>query len=493
MTQTVNVEYEELMARAAEIEQPLPTIPSTNPQGPCNLPFVNDAAGQLAINADSVRTYLKACEREWKHLAESLRNAAKAYQAVDENAADAIDGGGSVSPKTPVTTDEPHAETLNPAPKTLLGASPSDYNDVKSTAKIIETGDQGAAFLAFVDEWDAFQRNLQKEERRFRPFDAWEGEARAAVMANFDAQRQWIDALAKSCVALGDDAVKVVDAHKKAAGHTDFSNRADEHEYVATEDYEHPTSYEISELDRMYKFHAEHYPEYLQSDMVAYQHLQQHSEKCLDIYKRAVAVPSVSVPAPPTAVVINPPQPDNPDNPVDPVTPDVSPDGGLPDLPTAPQMPDMPKGEPKMPDGAALAGALGAHKGVPKGMAGMKPTSLGGGKVGVPSPLQPPLEAESSQPTAAAKGTMGMGRGVPGLGGAAGGGMGGAAPMGGHGGQGKGANKGKRVQGEGGDDALYTEERPWTEGLIGNRPPKMATTDGKAPPPVKPPQEPGRR
>jgi hypothetical protein len=52
MTQTLNVEYEELLTRAAELERPLPTVPSTNPQGPCNLSFINDSAGRLALSDD---------------------------------------------------------------------------------------------------------------------------------------------------------------------------------------------------------------------------------------------------------------------------------------------------------------------------------------------------------------------------------------------------------------------------------------------------------
>src|ERR1700761_8060123 len=102
MTQTLNVEYEELMARAAEIERALPAIPASNPQGPCPLSFVGDAATQLAMSADSMRLYLKACEREWRTLAKSLRNAAKAYEEVDEGSANSMnavnfDGSGSTS------------------------------------------------------------------------------------------------------------------------------------------------------------------------------------------------------------------------------------------------------------------------------------------------------------------------------------------------------------------------------------------------------------
>jgi hypothetical protein len=49
--------------------------------------------------------------------------------------------------------------------------------------------------------------------------------------------------------------------------------------------------------------------------------------------------------------------------------------------------------------------------------------------------------------------------------------MGGGMPMGGAGGKSDGG-KGKRVQSADGDESLYTEERAWTEGVIGNRPRK---------------------
>src|SRR3979411_694678 len=90
MTQTGKVEYQERRAGADEVEAPLPKLPLGNPQAPCNLSFVRDAAVQIAINADSLRLYIQACQREWGSLAKSLRNAAKAYEEVDEGAADDI-------------------------------------------------------------------------------------------------------------------------------------------------------------------------------------------------------------------------------------------------------------------------------------------------------------------------------------------------------------------------------------------------------------------
>ncbi len=44
-----------------------------------------------------MRLYVGVGEREWERLAESLRNAASAYEDVDENASTAVDTGASVS------------------------------------------------------------------------------------------------------------------------------------------------------------------------------------------------------------------------------------------------------------------------------------------------------------------------------------------------------------------------------------------------------------
>src|ERR1700743_2701676 len=113
MTQAVKVEYEELMARADELEQPIPPMPSSNPKPPCGLSFVADAATQIGMNADTLRSTILSAQREWNTLAKSLRKAAKAYQDVDEGSADDIDavnmdgtsgssptGGGGVSVNT---------------------------------------------------------------------------------------------------------------------------------------------------------------------------------------------------------------------------------------------------------------------------------------------------------------------------------------------------------------------------------------------------------
>src|ERR1700754_3171677 len=95
MTQTLNVEYDELMARADELDAPLPIPPQTNPQAPCSISFVLDGATQLALSADTIREYLRYGERQCQILATSRRTAAKAYEQFDESSAESIDNAFS--------------------------------------------------------------------------------------------------------------------------------------------------------------------------------------------------------------------------------------------------------------------------------------------------------------------------------------------------------------------------------------------------------------
>jgi hypothetical protein len=508
MTQTLNVEYDELMQRADELEKPLPPIPSTNPRGPCTLSFVNDAATQIALSADSMRLYLRACEREWKRLATSLRNAAKAYEEVDEEAGDAIssvDGGSSASAVRPLAGDgsdqmmvncDPDEDWVPPPPPPPPPPFQYPYHEVRQAAADIEAGDQGTAFKAFAQEWDAFQRAFQQEWVRFRPFQSWEGEARLAVEQNFEAHRQWIYTMASLCSTLGAQALRVVEAHKKARVYGQHVSYNPDGSYAV--EAEHPTSYEVSQCDYWYKYYTQYNTHYLYMAISWYEGLQAKSEASLRQYVTNASLPLAPVypKSPPNSTRIDPPpkpEPDpdpspgpdlpddgipNPDNPID----NLPTDDSLPDptgmtMPTTPSAgmpatPPVPTGDPKLTE--ALKD-LKKGAGLPGG-AGVKPASLGGG-AGVPSmPLQPSAEGEAgSRPSGAAPGAAGLGRGVPGLGGA----MGGGGPMGGMpmGGQGdKGAGKGK-AQGE--QESLYTEDREWTEGVIGNRPRKSAP-DSKA-------------
>ena len=492
MTQTVNVEYQELMARADEIEAPLPKMPVGNPQAPCALSFVRDSAVQIAINADSLRLYIQACQREWGSLAKSLRNAAKAYEEVDEGAAEDIDavnfdgtsGSSGSSAKLAAAEDkvgllcDPDYIPAPPPPPPPPPPFQYPYYEVRQAATDIESPDQGAAFRAFASEWNRYQLAFQQLAYRFRPFMAWEGEARASVEQNFTAQKQWIFGMVTQCTTLARQAQAVADAHKKVRA----SGNKYAGEYYGLEG-EHPGTYEVSQCDYWYKYYVQNNSPYLYSAIDWYKTLQKRSETALSTYisSAGIPLPPLNPTAPFGAVIISPPPGpneggDDPLNPDIPVGPDPS--AGMPTMPTMPMMPSAGMGGspamPATPDTQAMMNDAMKKSGLPKGGAGgVKPASLGGGGVGMPKmPLAPGQDGEAgSRPAAAAPGgaTAGLGKGLPGAGGA-GGGMGGM-PMGGAQGKQDGG-KGKRVQSADGDESLYTEERAWTEGVIGNRPRK---------------------
>jgi uncharacterized protein YukE len=490
MTQTMNVEYQELMARADEIEAPLPALPIGNPQAPCGLSFVRDAAVQIAINADSLRLYIQACQREWKSLAKSLRNAAKAYEEVDEEAAEDInainmDGTSGVSAKM-VSGDDKMSLMCDPdyIPAPLPPPPPPPpfeypYYEVRQAATDIESPDQGTAFRACASDWNRYQLQFQQLAYRFRPFLNWEGDARTAVESNFNSQKQWIFGMVTLCTALAKQAQMVAEAHKRVRA----SGNIYAGEYYGLEG-EHPATYEVQQCDYWYKFYVQNKSPYLYSAIDWYKKLQTRSETALSTYISAAGIPlpPLNPTAPYGAYVISPPSTDaDPNNPDLPDTPGIPSDPSA-NMPMMPMMPTMPSagmggGTPATPDAQGMVDDAMKKAGLSgKSLGGVKPASFGGGG-GVPglpgTPLQGLGDGEAaSRPAAAAPGgaTAGMGKGLPGAG--AGGGMGGGMPMGGAGGGKSDGGKGKRVQSADGDESLYTEERAWTEGVIGNRPRK---------------------
>lgn len=102
LAQVLAVEGEELLARAVRLEAPIPGLPTEDPQPPCDFAPAKEAAAELARSAGEMRKYLGYFDTERARLAQSLRNAAKAYEEVDEHAAADLDtGSASVSAATP--------------------------------------------------------------------------------------------------------------------------------------------------------------------------------------------------------------------------------------------------------------------------------------------------------------------------------------------------------------------------------------------------------
>jgi hypothetical protein len=466
---TLSVEYEELMARADELEAPVPGLPIDNPQAPCALAMIIAAADQLGLSADNMRLYLGVgIDREWPRLAESLRNAAQAYEEADEAAAEAIATDTSVSAVTPAPVAEDAEEvTLGATEVAASSTEEVPYYPVRDAAEDIVEPDQGTGFNQFAEAWAAYQPTLLEARYRFRPFVYWTGESAYVVEQNFDQHRAWLDQMAALCGTMATQAQGVTSVQPWAV-------------------VEHPTVEEVAELDEAwiyfsymaanYPSHAETYQSALDSISSEYAKLQQESEEVLAEYERraALPLPPVSPPMPPPAYYIPPPEEPGGETAYPGTPSDQMPwEGGLPD-PTdaASALYAATSAESAMPTEEVPTESVAGVPN-PSTSSGLKPASSGGGGVGggVPSvppvPLQLPVGADAgSGPGAPVPVGAGLGRGMPGARGAmGGGGMG--MPMGGQGANGQNNGNGKRMQP--GDEALYTEKRPWTSAIIGNR------------------------
>lgn len=457
MTKTLNVEYAELIARADELAAPIAGAPTENGHPPCALELAARAAQQLGLSADNMRIYLQAGEREHGRLAQSLRNAAKAYEEADELAANALDNDTSVAAVAPRQPDCDGDAAMLTSTISLMASEPIPYYPTKAAANALIRGDQGISLLNFADEWAAYLRTLSQASFRFRPFTDWDSEASVAVEQHFDQDRGWLDQMARLCGQLCTQARNLVAAHRWAVS-------------------EHPTLEQLRQLDERW-ISNQSVPGWERLGKPAllrlYAQYQAKSEAVLAEYEQRAALAPVNPPRPPVAYKIDLPSAPGPrpgPGPgVDalPLPTDGLPSlpGGMPALPTAgtPQMPT----DSKLTDAATNAKALaGSAKAGP----GLKPASIGAGGAGLAAMPKMPLRLASDSAAMSRPVTVTGGGGVPipaayaalNNGGAMGMPMG-AAP----GGQGHEAGKAKRMQHD--DRALYTEDRAWTEGLIGRR------------------------
>lgn len=494
--QALNVEKEELLARANELVAPIAGLPVDNPQAPCGLASTVAAAKQLALSADNMRLYLSVGERERQRLADSLRNAAKAYEESDESAEQAIASETSVrAVALGHANGDANSAMLRGTPAVASGAD--EFQDLLDRALQLEQQDQGAAFTRFADAWEKYQGALQEACHRFRPFQHWSGLANEAVESNFDAQRAWLDSMSSLCGQMASQARTVVTAQKWIRNeHIWYTDIKRSYNDILTME-----NVMLSSPNKMTR----------QQGQLALADMQKKSDGICAEYANKANLPlsPINPPRPPTAYPIDPPEPKpkpkpdvNPDrktdvdsdpdptpnptpdipDPIIPDTPDPGGDSGFPSTPAIPTTP--PLGTPTMPpasDPAAtgpLSGPLSGKSApsLPGGAGGVKPASFGG--AGAPNmPLQRALDADlAARPAGTAPGEASLGRGLAGAAGA----MGGGAPVGGGqgAGQGQGAGKGKRVPGAD-EESLYTEDRAWTEGVIGFAPKKRGRSDGQ--------------
>lgn len=479
---------------------------------PDALHTTNVAITNLRVNAEAMWAYQEFGRLEGLRLARTLDNVAAAYAAVDKLSGEDIDStvGGPGSPGSPEGTQYPEPVDIPapphppdmPIPKGQLVSEQLLFPP--ATQRALEAGDGGASLQSAAVMWRDNAESLADSAQQFETNSLlWEGEAADAAYAKFNAYRDWLISLAGSWKLLADEADHLVEAH--SAARRDNEPIAEEYARLEREMAENPSS--ASNLRRMMqmsvlqgkseevrnRYVRDGQPRQIQPEEPPLTPVVSGIPVTVDDHRRARRPlpherPNQELGGGPAGSGGSPPAGEPPDSAerqtIPPMTdpeqaaqgaqqdgsqggsqgggePGGSQGGGSPNsgqpgagMPTNPKLPTDPSLRP-----AAAGGGAGA----------------GGGGKAPPSSLQPAVGAETVAPTprvtpgapaAAAGPTTGMG-----------GGMGGMAPMM-HGAKGEGSGDKKRNPQLSEDEDLYTEDRPWTEPVIGNRVRRRGAPDG---------------
>lgn len=516
----VRVEPEDLRAKAAQIEAiSWGTNPVQVPAVPADaLTTAQTAVDNLNANAKTLAEHQEYGKKQGQRLAETLRLVASAYETVDHNAMENINNtipGAAPAPPAPVTpgTNTVPAPTAPQPLPIQRGMASGDYMEVMAAQGALLTGDQAASLQAAATTWAQNGATLATAAEGFELSSVnWEGEAADAAYRSFNDYQAFLVELSGAWTRLASEAQRVAAAHINAVGnHT-------------------PVAQQYAQLEAQLPAAIANGGSAARVIQLKMEELQKESEELRHQYAREAQPDEVNPPEPPKNTGTPPipvrsngdprraagtpeqqgggsggqqasngatggsggaPQSMPQDAPLSPMSaaeqasqagqqaaqqggqqgggspgggqPGGSPGGGSPGgSPPGGGIPGGPKSDPKLPADPSLRPAAAGGGGASGGGAG------GGG--GIPgAAMQPAVGAETVAPTpvvapvvpaAAAGGVAG--------GGMAGGGMGGMAPMMGAG-QGGGTGEKKRNPQLSQDEELYTEERPWTEAVIGNR------------------------
>ncbi|OBI82482.1 hypothetical protein [Mycobacterium sp. E740] len=490
------VDPSELRKRSAEMTAQRWHNPAAEAVVPPDaLPSSSAAVANLNDNARSLLDFQRWAEAENQRIAEMLQIAADAYTEVDENYGRAID-----NPERRAAVDA----IAVPAPATSPGAPPmpvgppqpleaSGYSDVRQTQAELIAGDNGASLKAAMLQWSLAATRIKNNTPR-PPGGDWEGAAADAAYARMREFGGWLEQLAEGWRELAESAAKVVEAHDNAkSAHAGIHS-----EYLALEAQLRELAAQMT-VGNSIELQAE--VDKIQKRM---QELQQQSD---DVRRRYASDATFSPVRPampsgrdtagggataggqgaaqsagdPAAMAEKMAQSMGQPQGVPGGTPSAggTPSGGAPSSSGVPAGGGAPSGggaggpapgampagasAPKLPTDPSLRPAAAARAG---GSGGAGGGSGGGG--GMPAtPMSAPVTAETvaRAPTTPAAASAAPG---PSADGRSAGGMGGGMPMG----HGAGAQQGKEKRRDprlAPDEELYTEDRPWTEAVIGNR------------------------
>lgn len=459
---------------------------------PDALPATKDAVANLNDNAQSLTQFEQWAEVENHRIAEMLEIASAAYQKVDDDYGRAIEDPDRAAAVDAITIPDPATPPPQlPGPVgTLRLLDASGYSNVTQTQADLTAPDSGASLKTAMLQWGVASKRIENNKPKPPPGN-WEGDAADAAYARMTAFGSWLTQLSEAWYDLAKAAAKIVAAHDKAKSTHDPIHQ----EYVALEQ-------RIMALASVTGPHGgvrvQNEIEKIRERM---QELQSQSDEVRQDYASSATFAPVQPAEPPfkgnggpttvggggggpsgdaaamaqkmaeslgvptpasTPAAQSQPQPGAGQSGGSPAGGGSPSGGGTPGDSPGGSPGGSPAGLPKTPTDPSVRPAAGGG-GAGRGAGG------GAGGAGMGStPLSPAVTAETVAPGPPVP--VGAGPAPATAGGAAGGAMmgGGMAPM--HGAQGGAQGKEKRRDPRlAPDEDLYTEDRPWTEAVVGNR------------------------
>jgi hypothetical protein len=457
---------------------------------PDALPATSAAIANLNDNAQSLREFERWAEVENQRIAEMLDIAAAAYQKIDDDYGRAVENPERVVAVDAITIPDPQTqppEISSPAgtPR-LLDAS--GYSNVNQTQAELTAPDTGTSLKTAMLQWGVASERVENNKPKPPPGN-WEGEAADAAYARMTTFGSWLTQLSEAWYDLAEAASKIVAAHDKAKSAHDSIHQ----EYSELE----------ARMMQLTGLTGPHGGVRAQMEMENIRTRMEELQAQSDEVRRDYASGATFAPVRPAD-----PSFDGSDGPTT-TTAGSGGGGDAGDQPTgdpaamAHKMAE-PLGAPQSESGSGQSGGAGggppSDGGAPGGgAAGDSPRGMPGGGPRTGTPKLP--TDKSLRPAAVSGGGSGGGAGGGGGGsaplspavtsetvapgppmpvaagpapgpatGMAGGPMmgGGMAPM--HGAQGGTRGKEKRRDPRlAPDEDLYTEDRPWTEAVVGNR------------------------
>lgn len=199
---------------------------------PDAVPSTADAIANLNQNAQSLKEFEEWAKVENQRVAEMLEIAAQAYQKVDDEYGIALDNPERAAAVDAISIPSPPTPAPEiPAPAgtpRLLDAS--GYRNVIQTQIELSAPDTGASLKNAMLYWSSASNRVKGNKPKPPPGD-WEGDAADAAYARMTAFGNWLAQLSEAWHELAEAASKILNAHEKAkAAHVPIYD-----EYVALE------------------------------------------------------------------------------------------------------------------------------------------------------------------------------------------------------------------------------------------------------------------